>query len=135
MTTPVFMSPEHVRAMNEILAESSAVRAACAELDHDYAMCYELHDGPGGRTVYWAMTFGPDTGVRMSLEKPDRADLTYVGDWARLVRASAAQRRGERHDPDVAVHGDPEIPGKVAAAFTAAQRVATIDVVFPDLGA
>lgn len=134
MSKPEFMSPAHVHAMNELLVDAPSVHAACKELDRRYALCYELGDGPEGRPVYWSMTFDPDTGVRMGLDKPERADLTFVGDWAQMIRASVAQRRGEQHDPGMDVRGDPSVMESVGAVFAAAQQVATIDVTFPDVG-
>lgn len=133
MTAPLFMSRAHVDTMNELLADAAHVRTACGELDRGYVVGYELHEGPEGRTVYWSMVFDPHTGVVMGLEEPDLADVTFVGDWARVVAASAAGRRGEQRDPGVDVRGDPTVLDRVGDAFAAAQRVATVDVTFPDL--
>lgn len=134
MSKPLFMSPAHVDAMNELLGEASSVHAACKELERRYSLSYELRDGPEGRPVYWSMIFDPDIGVRMGLDKLERADVTFVGDWAQMIRASAAQRRGEQRDPGVEIHGDPSVMETVGAVFATAQQVATIDVTFPDVG-
>lgn len=131
MSKPQFMSPTHVHAMNELLGEASSVHAACKELERHYSLCYELRDGPEGRPVYWSMIFDPDTGVRMGLDKLERADITFVGDWVQAIRASAAQRRGEQHDPGMEIQGDPSVTETVSAVFAAAKQVASIDVTFP----
>ena len=129
------MSADHVERMNAILRDERSVRAVCRDLDRRYALCYELNDGPEGRQVYWSVVFDPRQGVRMGLDKPENADLTFVGDWGDVIRAAAAQRRGERNDPEMDVQGDPDILATVGAAYAAAQQVATIDATFPDVPA
>lgn len=135
MSRPVFMSADHVERMNAILRDEPSVRAVCRDLDRRYALCYELNDGPEGRPVYWSVVFDPRQGVRMGLDKPEHADLTFVGDWGDAIRTAVAQRRGERHDPEMDVHGDHDILETVGAAYAAAQQVATIETTFPDVPA
>lgn len=133
LADPVFMSREHVRIVNRQLANADPVRRACADLDRSYTVGYELHQGPGSAVVHWAIVFDPVDGVRMELAKTEAPDLTYVGDWARVVRASAAGRRGKQLDPGVETRGDVGVLDTVGAAFAAAQEVATVDVRFPDV--
>jgi hypothetical protein len=130
MSKPVFMSPEHVAAMNAILEGDAAVRTACAELEKPFTMGYALSDGPHGETVYWAMTF-TDT-VRFSLEKTD-ADLLFTGDWARMVRASRDNRSGQATDPGVEAVGDLNVLQTIGPVFALAQAIATIPVEFPEV--
>jgi len=130
MDKPVFMSPEHVAAMNAILEKDDAVRTACAELEKPLTMGYALSDGPDGETVYWAMTF-TDT-VRFSLEKVD-ADLLFTGDWTRMVRASRDSRGGQTTDPGVEAVGDLAVLQSTGRVFALAQAVATVPVEFPEV--
>lgn len=130
MSKPIFMSQEHVAAMNAILEKDASVRAACAELEKPLTMGYELTDGPDGETVYWSMTF-TDT-VRFGLEKTD-ADLLFAGDWARMVRASKSHRDGEPTDPGVVPVGDRGVLQATQRVFALAQAVATMPVEFPEV--
>lgn len=131
MTPPVFMSPEHVKQINEILAADEAVRTACAGLERPLTMGYALSDGPDGATVYWAMTF-TDT-VRFSLDQVD-ADLLFTGDWARMVRASRANREGRTTDPGVLPVGDLELIKVIGPVFAVATTsTAGLPVSFPDI--
>ena len=130
MAEPLFMSPEHVARMNEILEGDAAVRSACAELPQPYTLGYALSGGPGGRPVHWTVTF-TDT-VRFSLEPRD-TDLLLSGDWASVVRASRAQREGEVVDPGVSASGDLAVMQAVSPLLALAGGVATIPVTFPDV--
>ncbi|RII20474.1 hypothetical protein DSC45_04540 [Streptomyces sp. YIM 130001] len=130
MSKPDFMSPEHVRQMNRLLGASADVAAACAALDRDYVLTYELSDGPHG-TEHWVMRFDRRLGVSFSLESPPASDVTYVGDWSAVVRAAGAAREGVALDPAIRVRGDSSVLAHVADAFTAAQTVATVPVEFP----
>lgn len=130
MSALVFMSREHVDRMNDLLAGSADVLAACADLDREYEIVYELRNGPDG-TVYWVLRFDRASGARFSLNRTQNADLTYVGDWAEVIRSSRAARNGERVEPSLEVRGDPSVTDRVGTAYAAAQRVATIPVEFP----
>ncbi|MFD9949895.1 hypothetical protein ACFWYW_29585 [Nonomuraea sp. NPDC059023] len=132
MSTPVYMSHEHIEQMNDLLARSDEVAAACAELDRDYVIAYELGDGPGG-TVFWVLSFDRITGARFSLDEPAHADVTFAGDWRRLVRAGQAHRQGTEVDPAVEVRGDPGVLDAVSPAMAVARRAATVDVEFPEV--
>ncbi|MEU9886717.1 hypothetical protein [Sphaerisporangium sp. NPDC051011] len=133
MTTesPLFMSAEHVEAINERLAASPAVAEATATLSRSYDLAYELSGGPDGETVHWSVHLGRD-GVRFSLEAPPSADLTFVGDHIRMVRASRAARAGKDLDPGVEVIGDMIVFEQVAGVMAAAQREATVPVRWPE---
>lgn len=128
----LFMSQEHVDAMNELLERSADVREACAATPTGPAgrvLAYRLTDGPEGSTVRWSITF-TDT-VRFALEEHPSPDVTFVGDWSRMIRAARASRAGEPLDPGVEVVGDLEVMAAVGPAFAAAQAVATLPVEFP----
>jgi hypothetical protein len=129
-TPLLFMSPEHVAVMNEMLSEDEQVRQACSELDRPVTIAYELADGPDASAVHWSMTFA-DT-VRFGLA-PIEADILFVGDWARMVRATRAGRDGDALDPGLEVVGDYAGFEAVAPVFAIAKRVATLPVEFPDL--
>ena len=135
MSRPVFMSADHVDQMNVILQDASSVHAVCRDLDRRYTVCYELHDGPQGQQVHWSMVFDPALGVRMGLDRLEHADLTLVGDWVDAIRAAEAQRRGEQHDAGMEMRGNTKVLETVGAAHVAAQQVAVVDIVFPDLPA
>jgi len=115
----LFMSPQHVETMNELLAASEEVKEAAAALDRDYVILYELSNGRAGVTEYWSLSFAGGE-VRFGLEAVADPDVKLVGDWYRMVTASRLGREGEHVDPGVAV------------AFEAAGRVATVPVDWPD---
>lgn len=127
-----FMSPGHVGRMNELLAASQDVAGACAGLDRDYVVAYELTGGPEG-TVHWVLRFDRVHGARFSLAPPPHADLTHVGDWASTIRAARAVRDSAGDEPRLEMRGDPSVLEYVAVAYAAAQRTATVEVEFPDL--
>lgn len=131
MTSLIFMSPEHVRRMNELLAESDLVLEACAKLDRNFEIAYELKGGPDG-TVYWILDFGPSAGAAFSLAAPNAADLTFLGNWAETIRDSKAFRDGEGDEPAFEIHGDSTVLTRTEDALRAAQAVATVPVDFPD---
>lgn len=131
MSDLIFMSREHVDRMNELLDESAEVASACARLDRDYSIVYQLRDGPRG-TVHWTLLFDRDAGASFSLEPPVRADVTFVSGWAEMIRYSRATRDGEAVDePQLEVRGDPSVTECVAEAYAAAQEAATIRTEFP----
>ncbi|WIV54052.1 S9 family peptidase [Amycolatopsis nalaikhensis] len=132
MSDLVFMSHEHVARMNELLAASDEVLAACAALDRDYEIAYELSGGPDG-TAHWVLRFDRRSGARFSLEPPRDADLTYFGDWTEVIRGSRAARSGEPVEANLTTAGDVSVTERVADAYATAQRVATIPTEFPDV--
>jgi hypothetical protein len=131
MKSLIFMSPEHVSRMNELLAESDLVLEACAELDRGFEIAYELEGGPDG-TVYWVLEFSPDAGAMFSLAPPNAADLTFFGNWAETIRSSKAVRDGDGEEPVFEMHGDSTVLTRTEGAFRAAQSAATVPVEFPD---
>lgn len=127
----LFMSPEHVAAMNELLDTSAEVRAACSAIPQARVIAYALEDGPDGRTVDWTVSF--DGTVRFSLDPATNPDVVLRGDWGKLMRTSAANRRGESADPGVTVEGDVSVLADVGPVLDLARSVATLDVDFPQL--
>ncbi|GAB3378050.1 hypothetical protein [Amycolatopsis echigonensis] len=133
MADLIFMSQEHIDRMNELLGDSAEVAAACARLDRDYAIAYELSDGPGG-TVYWTLRFDREAGASFSLEPPVHADVTYLSDWAEAIRFSRAAREGaQAAEPVLETRGDPSVTERVAEAYSVAQSTATLPTVFPEV--
>lgn len=125
-----FMSEKHVAAMNEVLAHDEQVRHACSQLGRPVTITWELAHGPEGAAVHWSMTFG-DT-VRFGLAPVD-ADVRFVGDWTRMVRAARAGRDGQSLDPELEVVGDYAVFEAVALVFALAKSAATMPVEFPDV--
>lgn len=130
MNRPVFMSPEHVAAMNRKLASSAEVREAGEVLHRTYTMSYVLSGGRDGVDEHWLMSLGPD-GVQFALEPKADADIVFRGDWRRMVDASKAAREGCQLDPGVTVEGDVGVVTAVEHVFATAQQVATMEVDWP----
>ncbi|WP_227012913.1 MULTISPECIES: S9 family peptidase [unclassified Pseudonocardia] len=133
MSTPEFMSPEHVAIMREKLLDEPSVLAVCRDLDRAYGIAYVLDAGPDGEQVRWQMTFDPVTGVQVDLGDPAHADVMYRGDWVAVMRAAAVRRRGEEPADPLTVHGDPAVLERIGPAFAAAHRVAAIETSLPDV--
>lgn len=130
MSRPIFMSPEHVARMNEILAGDAASKASCSALDREYLLTYEL--AHGSDTVYWTMHFDPGIGIHFSLAPPARTpDLAFRGDYAESIRASAAAKAGRDVGMPWQMYGDPAAFEAIAEPFAAARRVATVDTQMP----
>ncbi len=130
---PGFMSPEHVEAMNQALATSSAIAEACRELDRTGTVHYRLSDGPNGE-VHWTTKVTP-AGIAFGLGKPARADVVIESDYAAMVRAARAARVG-RFESDVetpSVTGDLEFAAAIAPVLAEARSIATFEVEFPDV--
>ena len=127
----LFMSPEHVAAMNDLLDHSAEVRTACSVLRQPRVLAYELSNGPDGRTVHWTVTF--DRTVHFSLEPSEQPDVLMRGDWAQMIRATTAGRRGESADPGVSVSGDVQVLEEVGPVLELGRSVATLDVEFPEV--
>lgn len=128
--TVEFMSQQHVERMNQLLAASAEVRAACASLPAPRVLGYRLTNGPGGQTVHWRMSF-QDT-VQFQLEDLP-SDVLYVGDWSLMIRASRSSREKEAVDPQVVVEGDPAVLAEIGPVMAVARTVATLDVHFPEV--
>lgn len=124
----LYMSPEHVSAMNEILVDNETVRAACAELEGPVAVGYLLHDGPDGADVHWRMrldktvTFGLDDGP---------ADLLLEGDWARMIEMKRASTEGRAYDPELSFTGRLELLPQLLQIISTAGTVATLPTELP----
>lgn len=125
------MSSEHVDAMNAILETCEPVREKCAALDKPMSMAYVLRDGPDGDPVYWTCTL-TDT-FRFALEPNPQADVTFVGDWKQMIRASAGGRDGQQIDPGVTIEGDENAVAIIGPIMETARAVATVSVDFPEL--
>jgi hypothetical protein len=125
-----FMSPEHVSAMNDVLAGAADVRAECARLAQPRLLAYRLTSGPGGADVHWTLRFTEN--VQFGLGKPvENPDVELVSDWAAMIRATAATRAGIPTEPPVTLHGNAAVLAEVATALEAARRIATFEVEFP----
>ncbi|MGH8504856.1 MAG: hypothetical protein ACRETM_02695 [Stenotrophobium sp.] len=127
MSKMIFMSPEHVARMNEILAADVASKAACAALDRRWDMVYELSRGMD--TVWWTMSFDPENGVSFSLVPPQRpGDILYRGEHKSMLNWMRRSKAGEAVEPmPLEQLGDPNGMNIIGPAFTAAQQVATLD--------
>jgi hypothetical protein len=126
----LFMSQEHVDAMNALLADSEVVRDACRQLSRPRTIGYLLHDGPDGGPVHWRMSFA-DT-VRFDLQQGE-TDVLFAGDWAQMIRASRANREQQSVDPGLVVEGEPAVLEEVGPALDTARSVATVPVDFPEV--
>jgi hypothetical protein len=131
MTDPIFMSAEHVEIMNRRLAASEEVAAVAAQMPRSYEVAYRLRDEKADRTEFWLMQLGP-SGVRFALEPSESADLTFVGDYQRMIDSSRASRGGETADPGLEVLGDPTVLESIAEVFAAAQKVGAVPVSWPE---
>ena len=126
------MSPDHVAAMNALLADSEPVRAACTVLTRPATVGYRLANGPHGETVHWSVEIA-DT-VRFSLgERP--ADVVLVGDWAQVIRATTSARANRSADPGLTVEGDQDLLPELMSVIGTARSVATLPVEFPQVPA
>ncbi len=131
MSELLFMSPQHVARMNEILAHDGPTRRACAELEQDMLLAYELSDGED--TIWWTMAFRRDEGVRFGLDAPARAvDLTLRGEYRAMLDFMRLSKSGQAAEEPVSSHGDPEVLTIIGPAFAAAQAAATLDTVIPE---
>jgi hypothetical protein len=128
----LFMSVEHIAAMNDLLAGSPAVKAAAANLDRDYSMEYQLTDSPTGSMAYWVMRFGPD-GVEFSLTPSASPDVVFRGTWRAAIAEARAAREGGEADAGIEMSGDPAVLEIIAPVFAAAQQVATMQVSWPEI--
>jgi hypothetical protein len=133
VNAPVFMSPEHVDQMNQLLAESAAVRNAAAALGGSYTMTYQLDDAPTG-TEYCTTVLGP-SGMHLELtDPPTPPDILIRADWTTTMRALYAQKAG-RAAPTVAEEttGDAMLLKRLEEVLAIGRRVATIDTCLPPI--
>jgi hypothetical protein len=132
MSKPAFMSPEHVDAMNGLLAASDEIAEACSDLDRAYTLHYHLTGAPGGTEAHWTMTFD-SAGVRFGLDRPSSADLVVESDYGEMIRSTIETRAGKQPTKQPPMTGDLGVLEKIGPAFAVARSVATIDVEFPDV--
>ena len=134
MTKPIFMSQDHVDRMNKLLDGAATVEAACARLDRNYSMTYEVLDGPNG-TEYWTLRFDRETGASFTLEQPAHTDVTMVVEWTETMRYIKAAVNGEEQgDRNILeVRGDESVVDRVDEAFKAAHDVSLIPAEIPDV--
>jgi len=127
----LFMSAAHVRAMNQVVRQSTELQALTAKLPREVALTYELHEAPAGETVYWTLRTGPG-GTEFSLSKPDRPpDVTIRATWVEVIRAARAGRKAEHHPVELEVRGDESILRTIEDVLAVVRRVATFDCEFP----
>lgn len=127
MSKLVFMSPQHIARMNELLAADPASQAECAKLDRRWDMVYELAHGE--QTVWWTMSFDPTRGVSFSLEPPAQpAGILLKGDYRAMMEFMRRSKAGEAPGSEpVTLSGEPDGMKIIDAAFQAAGRAATLD--------
>ncbi len=124
------MSPDHVEIMNRLLAASTELAQTAASLPRNYDIAYRLYDARADRTEYWLMHLGQD-GVWFALEPSDSADLTFVGDYHRMIETTRKSRVGEKGDAGLEVVGDLAVLQEIAEVFGVAQKLATVPVRWP----
>jgi hypothetical protein len=130
MSELVFMSPEHVARMNQILAADAGSHAACAALGRRWDMVYELSHG--AQTVWWTMRFDPVEGVSFHLEAPTRpADILLRGEYRAMMQWMRSSRAGSKEPEPVIQSGDPEGMNIIGPAYQAAAKVATLSTEIP----
>lgn len=132
MTAPMFMSAEHVEAMNRLLAVDAGSLAECAKLPRPYWFVHELDDQ--GRVVWWTLEFNPDQGARFSLAPPPegvRADILMRGSYGEVVEATRRGKAGEKLPYPAKMEGNPQDMGIFGPALEAARRAATLETRFP----
>lgn len=127
MSKLVFMSPEHVARMNELLAADPVSKAECARLDRRWDMVYELENGE--QTVWWTMSFEPARGVSFSLQPPPQpAGIVLRGEYRAMMEFMRRTKAGEAPGSEpVTLSGEPGGMEIIDAAFQAAGRAATLD--------
>jgi hypothetical protein len=129
MTDPLFMSPEHVAVMNARLGASEELARAAAGLTRSYVMAYRLTDARTGRVEHWVLHFAPH-GVWFSLEPSETADLTFVGDYQRMI--DTTRSRGDEDAAGLEVIGDTGMLDAVADVFALAHAVGAVPVTWPE---
>jgi hypothetical protein len=133
MSSPVFMSAEHIAIMRWRLDASVSVALACRDLDRPYALSFVLTDGPDdGDDVRWQMIFDPHFGVRIDVGDPPHADVTFVGEWPEVLDALHARRRGEDVILPLRPGGDLDVLERIAPARSTAQRIGAVETTLPE---
>lgn len=127
MSKLVFMSPEHVARMNELLAADPESKAECARLDRRWDMAYELSHGE--QTIWWTMSFDPARGVSFSLQPPPLpAGILLRGDYRAMMEFMRGLKAGEPQGAEpVTLSGDPDGMNIIGPAYQAAGRAATLE--------
>ncbi|MGO4258863.1 hypothetical protein [Marmoricola sp. RAF53] len=126
---PEYMSREHVDAMNELLLDDAAVRAACAQLDRPRAMTFHVLDGPGGEDIFWTMLF--DTTLQFLLHEQPEADILVTVSWDDMLDATRAARAGAPGAPRLDVRGSAALFTQLLAIMEVGRAVATLDIRLP----
>jgi hypothetical protein len=131
MAHPLFMSAEHVEAMNRLLAVDADSRAKCAQLSRSYWFVHELDDH--GHTVWWTLEFNPSDGMRFSLVPPPadvRVDILMRGSYYAVLEATRRRKAGEEVPYPVTTDGDLQAMVIVGPALEASRRAATLETRF-----
>lgn len=132
MAKPLFMSAEHVEAMNRLLATDDESKAQCALLSRPYWLVHELDDV--GRTVWWTLELNPRDGMRFSLVPPPidvQADIVMRGSYTAVVEATRRRKAGEEVPYPVSTHGDLQSMAIFGPALEVGRRAAMLDTRFP----
>lgn len=133
MTRFLFMSPEHVEALNARLAASEPVRAACARLEQDILILQRLTDEDGGPDVFWQVRFEREAGSSLRLGPPEREpDLTWTGGYWAMIAYMAA--RDLAQPAPLTASGDVTAMERAKEAWAASQAVAIKEIDFPVRG-
>lgn len=131
MNMMIFMSPEHVAHMNELLSVDASSKAACATLDRRWDMVYEL--SAGAETVWWTMRFDPVDGVSFNLQPPTQpADVLFRGEHRAVLDTMRRIKAGEKDlQLPLTQLGDPNAFAVIGAAYQAAHAAAAIHTEIP----
>jgi hypothetical protein len=131
MSMMIFMSPEHVARMNELLAVDTASKTACAALDRRWNVVYELSEGTG--TVWWTMRFDPAEGVTFNLLPPESpADVLFRGDHRAVLDVMRRLKAGDKEATlPLTQSGDPNGMAAIGAAYQAAHAAAALHTEIP----
>ncbi|MDQ0726626.1 hypothetical protein QFZ21_001626 [Microbacterium sp. W4I20] len=132
MSSPVFMSAEHIAVMHRRLDASVSVALACRDLDRAYALSFVLTHGPDGEDVRWQMTFDPHRGVRIDVGDPSHADVTFAGEWAEVHDALHARGRGEDVTMPLRPEGDLDVLERIAPVHATVQRIGSVETTLPE---
>lgn len=127
----LFMSAEHVEAMNRLLAVDAEIKAQCARLPRAYWLVHELEHA--GRTVWWTLELNPCDGMRFSLTPPPvevQADIVMRGSYSAVVEATRRRKAGEEVPYPVSTHGDLQSMAIFGPALEAGRRAAMLDTRF-----
>jgi hypothetical protein len=129
---PLFMSQEHVEAMNLILAVDAESKARCGRLPRSYWLVHELdHEG---RTVWWTLELNPSDGMRFSLSPPPvdvQADIVMRGSYAAVAEATRRRKAGEEVPYPVSTEGDLQSMSIFGPALEVGRRAAMLETRFP----